>query len=990
MAESRLYTIPGGVQAEAKKALAWRKEHKRGGTPVGLNTARTLAKGGQIGIEKVRHIAKYFPRHEVDKKGKGWKPGEDKFPSNGRIAWALWGGDAGQRWASAIVERENKKKATTAGGGAYGFVEQEQSDELDAFKMAHELDPYLGPEFMARVRLDNSGIDRLYKVEVDGQVYLWDGSGWDNMGHVDGDVYSYDKALDELGDMVEKTHVIIDPSSAIIISAFLQERPFQPVTLDEIDPEETALMQEGIFDEDFSTIDMVMTAAGEAPASAPAPKEKKGLTDGDGEFTPDERSELAKKQPRDATGLFVKVGSRTVVAGDKERGSGVLESIDYKNGKVNVRLDSGNLISVDPKYTDKEENVKTPTPAMMPDSKTPAMKTDGILGKAKRSDALNKATLPAGTKAIGPGDVQNLLSEWTKDLSESRKKATVETSAPASKSETDAEGNYEVKKGDSLWAIAEKTKAEGQSTEDQWLKIMAANKGKLKSGDPNLIFAGEKVAIPGRSGASAQEGMRKDKQDTARTDDAAKKKAAADQERIRNAKQGESRDSKNVQEAMRKDKQEVSKAEADKNKAAADQEKLRNARNADRLDTTTKNKAKAEADARAGMQGDKKAISDAEAAKKKAAADQEKLRNARNADRTDVTAKAKAKAAADAKAGMQADKKAISDAEAAKKKAAADQEKLRNARNADRVDTTEKTKAKAAADAKAGMQADKKAISDAEAAKKKASADQEKLRNARNADRADTTSKNKAKAEADARAGMQADKKAISTSEAKAAADAKAKAGVQADKKASATAETARAKAAADDKARSGVQADKKSTLEYEKAALASERAAIDREKAKEALERSRDLPAGSTARREADLAFKEADLKYRRAVEAQDKTRTGMAKDKQQISKDAAAEAARSKAKSGVQSANKAESPGITETVKQNTSDAARSGLAQSKKEDQPTIKSAQVSNARKKLEDRKNYLRGQRQKYGTYEERVRAAKERNNPINKLSGGDK
>ena len=101
----RLFTIPAGVKAEAKKALEWRKEEKRGGTPVGLNTARTLATGGQIGLEKVRHIAKYFPRHEVDKKGKGWAPGEDNFPSNGRIAWALWGGDAGWRWARAIVER---------------------------------------------------------------------------------------------------------------------------------------------------------------------------------------------------------------------------------------------------------------------------------------------------------------------------------------------------------------------------------------------------------------------------------------------------------------------------------------------------------------------------------------------------------------------------------------------------------------------------------------------------------------------------------------------------------------------------------------------------------------------------------------------------------------------------------------------------------------------------------------------------------------------
>ena len=893
----RMYSIPEGVQNEAKKALEWRKEHKRGGTPVGLNTARTLAKGGQIGIEKLRHIAKYFPRHEVDKKGKGWAPGQDNFPSNGRIAWALWGGDVGRRWASAIVDRENKK-AVTAGGSS-----------MDPFKAAYELEEGYAPEFMVRISLEDGGIDRLYKVEANGDVCVWDDETWDNMGNVSGDVWSYDRDLDGNEDSDNYSHIIIDIDSAVFIASRLTVDPYGMVTVDEIDPEETALMQEGIFNEDFSTIDMVMTAAGE-PVAPEA--DKKGLTDADGNFTPEERSDLAKKQPRDAGGLFVKVGSRTVVAGDKERGSGVLESIDYKNGKVNVRLDSGNLISVDPKYTDKEENAKTATPSATPGRKTPAMKTDGILGKAKRSDALNKATLPSGTKAIGPGDVQNLLSEWTKDLSESRKKSAVETAAPGTKSSTDADGNYEVKKGDSLWAIAEKTKADGQSTEDQWLKIMAANKGKLKSGDPNLIFAGEKVAIPGKSGSSkssspsAREAMRKDKQDTSRSDDAAKNKAAADQERIRNAKQEESRGAKNVQEAMRKDKQEVSKAEAAKNKAAADQEKLRNARNADRLDTTTKNKAKAEADARAGMQ---------------------------------------------------ADKKSISDAEAAKKKAAADQEKLRNARNQDRVDTTAKGKAKAAADARAGMQADKKAISDAEAAKNKASADQEKLRDARNADRADTTSKNKAKAEADARAGMQADKKAISTSEAKAAADAKAKAGVQADKRASSAAETARAKQVAEDKAKSGVQADKKasSVTEAKQAADAKAKAGVQADK-----------KVSSTA--ETAKAKAAADAKVKSGVQADKKT-SSVAEAK------AAADA---KGRSSVQQANKSDSSGITETVDQKAKDAGQSKVTNVKKQDQPGIKNAQVSNVRKKLAEKQEFYRQQREKYGTYKDRVGQSKAR------------
>jgi hypothetical protein len=561
----RMYTIPGGAQNEAKKGLEWRKEHGRGGTPVGVNSARTLAKGGQIGIKKIRHIAKFFPRHEKNKQAKGWDPGEDGYPSNGKIAWALWGGDAAWRWAQAIVERENKK-ATTAGGYAFpGYEEdielfdsEEQShSDFNDFKMAHELDPYVGPEFMARVRLDNSGIDRLYKVETDGTVYLWDGSGWDNMGHVDGDVYSYDKALDEETDNIEKTHVLIDPSSAIIISAFLQERPFQPVTLKEIDPEETTLMANGVFGEDFEMIDRVMFAAGQKPS------DQKGLTDGDGVFTPDERSKLAESQPRDATGLFVKTGSRVVIAGDTARGAGVLESIDHKNKKVNVKLDSGRTIAVDPKLTKPESKVKPVAPVGKPQGTSPAVSMSGILGNTKDKTKREKARLPEGMTTLGKKDIANMLDTWSKRVDiaskarpgdgknvrkernyiiqdgklveqEGRKVPTQkpEAKAPAKESEridqarriklqekedpkvpaTSGDGTYVVKKNDSLWSIAEKTKAAGQSTEDQWLKILEANKGKLRSDDPNLIFPDEKISIPNQKPVSAQEKIRAAKQ----------------------------------------------------------------------------------------------------------------------------------------------------------------------------------------------------------------------------------------------------------------------------------------------------------------------------------------------------------------------------------------------------------------------------------------------------------------------------------------------
>ena len=96
---------PAGVRAEAKKGLEWRDEYNRGGTMVGVARARDLSNGKNISPDTAKRMNSYFARHAVDKKGEGWSPGEDGFPSAGRIAWALWGGDAGEAWAGKLVRQ---------------------------------------------------------------------------------------------------------------------------------------------------------------------------------------------------------------------------------------------------------------------------------------------------------------------------------------------------------------------------------------------------------------------------------------------------------------------------------------------------------------------------------------------------------------------------------------------------------------------------------------------------------------------------------------------------------------------------------------------------------------------------------------------------------------------------------------------------------------------------------------------------------------------
>ena len=93
---------------EAELGLKWREEYGRGGTEVGVARARDISNKRNLSFDTVQRMNSYFSRHEIDKEAIGWEDGEEGFPTAGRIAWQLWGGDAGRDWAKRIVERVNK------------------------------------------------------------------------------------------------------------------------------------------------------------------------------------------------------------------------------------------------------------------------------------------------------------------------------------------------------------------------------------------------------------------------------------------------------------------------------------------------------------------------------------------------------------------------------------------------------------------------------------------------------------------------------------------------------------------------------------------------------------------------------------------------------------------------------------------------------------------------------------------------------------------
>jgi uncharacterized protein len=101
-------TPTNAMAEEAQRGLDWRREFGRGGTEVGIARARDISNKRDLSMETVRRMNSYFARHQVDKEAEGFRQGEDGYPSNGRIAWALWGGDAGQSWAKRMIEQDDR------------------------------------------------------------------------------------------------------------------------------------------------------------------------------------------------------------------------------------------------------------------------------------------------------------------------------------------------------------------------------------------------------------------------------------------------------------------------------------------------------------------------------------------------------------------------------------------------------------------------------------------------------------------------------------------------------------------------------------------------------------------------------------------------------------------------------------------------------------------------------------------------------------------
>lgn len=137
------YKPTNEMAQRAELGLKWRDQYGRGGTEVGVARARDISNLRNLSVDTIKRMNAYFSRHEIDKKAKGWAQGEEGFPSAGRIAWELWGGDPGRDWAARIIARIQREELSSTVADeliALGEDEPEGYILIDSYEVDYDND----------------------------------------------------------------------------------------------------------------------------------------------------------------------------------------------------------------------------------------------------------------------------------------------------------------------------------------------------------------------------------------------------------------------------------------------------------------------------------------------------------------------------------------------------------------------------------------------------------------------------------------------------------------------------------------------------------------------------------------------------------------------------------------------------------------------------------------------------------------------------------
>ena len=171
-----------GMREEAQRYRDWKADGEGGGTDVARTRASQILSGNELSPDTVVTMSAWFARHEVDKQGKGFSPGEDGYPSNGRVAWAAWGGDPGKSWSDARSKRikkarEGRQLISNNEEELLTSMEQEQERAApDALKTG-DFVSWNSPGGRARGKITR--VERDGQIDVPGSTFVINGTAED-------------------------------------------------------------------------------------------------------------------------------------------------------------------------------------------------------------------------------------------------------------------------------------------------------------------------------------------------------------------------------------------------------------------------------------------------------------------------------------------------------------------------------------------------------------------------------------------------------------------------------------------------------------------------------------------------------------------------------------------------------------------------------------------------------------------------------------------
>ncbi len=293
----RRFKIPNSVKVEAQQALDWTTQFERGTSAIGQKFAIKLLTDTYATASDVARMDRYFNRTTRHALNSGWNPGQQGYPTDERIRFAMRGGEAAKAWVSRITT----KHGVTAGGQdndkPHTYSEDadlpesciecghQESAPLHSSIVASAFDYDGSCEYFGRgINPDTTEVDALLVLQPDGSWAIRENNDWTPT-----DAPNEDEIIIMLDE--ESAYKLAD----IIDDAAPDNPDILPFELASLNPHETALAAIAEDDEDWEMVQRVFDI-----------------------YDSQERSVNAKKQGRASGGRF---GSTPDSVGNENAGA---------------------------------------------------------------------------------------------------------------------------------------------------------------------------------------------------------------------------------------------------------------------------------------------------------------------------------------------------------------------------------------------------------------------------------------------------------------------------------------------------------------------------------------------------------------------------------------------------------------------------------------------------------------------------------------------